>query len=404
LLGVPHQLRLTGRMADLSTWARDWYAEHGQPWVYTQLVESFTADKDTLDIEGTLLKSPALSKSLLRGEAHSLVLAATSAGPALEAEAQRLWDADKPDEYFFLTVYGSAVVEHLNTIAGAQLCAWAEEQHMAILPHYSPGYPGWDISDQHHLRNLIRIPPGMPAGASLTVMESGMLQPKKSQLAIFGVTRRVDLVEKLSELTPCERCPLADCQYRRKPYRISADMAEATTAVKQAMSTIDDMTSPTILDHNANYALSHKVLRRWSEQRMDIQHQSDGRIVATFFSEGSTCSNLGMPLAFDHTITLAPRKEGYLVRDVSCKPASRHDGAEQMCSYLEKGDAHFRLIDEEKYFIGQPLNAILSWSLPVLPAGCYCEKESRNHKWRNAFQTLHYALVNHEKNAERNAD
>ena len=33
---------------------------------------------------------------------------------------------EKPDEYFFLETFGSAVVEHLITVAGARLCAWAD--------------------------------------------------------------------------------------------------------------------------------------------------------------------------------------------------------------------------------------------------------------------------------------
>ncbi len=48
--------------------------------------------------------------------------------PSSRLEAQQLWHDGKPDEYFFLEVYGSAVVEHLVTMTGARLCAWAESQ------------------------------------------------------------------------------------------------------------------------------------------------------------------------------------------------------------------------------------------------------------------------------------
>ena len=48
-------------------------------------------------------------------------------------------------------MFGSAVVEHLTTMTGARLCAWAEGHEMAVLPHYSPGYPEWDIAQQAEL-------------------------------------------------------------------------------------------------------------------------------------------------------------------------------------------------------------------------------------------------------------
>ena len=83
-----------------------------------------------------------------RAEADSAIMVAAGAGPELECEAQRLWQDEKPDEYFFLEMYGSAVVERLVTMAGARLCSWAEQQQMAVLPHYSPGYPEWDIAEQ----------------------------------------------------------------------------------------------------------------------------------------------------------------------------------------------------------------------------------------------------------------
>ena len=73
--------------------------------------------------------------------AHAAVVAAACAGPELEEEARRLWDAERPDEYFFLEVYGSALVEHLITMTGARLCASAAEAQMVVLPHYSPGTP-----------------------------------------------------------------------------------------------------------------------------------------------------------------------------------------------------------------------------------------------------------------------
>ncbi len=113
-------------------------------------------------------------------------------------------------------MYGSAVVEHLTTMTGARLCGWADSEAMAVLPHYSPGYPEWDMRDQQALFNLIGAD-AIPG--ALDVLDSGMLRPKKSLLAVFGVTRHIDRVRRLSELVPCENCSFANCQFRRVPYR-----------------------------------------------------------------------------------------------------------------------------------------------------------------------------------------
>src|SRR5262249_33732972 len=146
-------------------------------------------------------------------DSHAAVLVAVSAGRQLEEEAQKLWREEKPDEYFFLEVYGSAVVEHLTTMTGAPLCAWAETHGEAVLPHYSPGYPEWDISQQASLLNLLQHTGQPTLPHKIEVLETGMLRPKKSLLAVFGLTCHTDRVRRLTDLVPCESCSFIPCQY-----------------------------------------------------------------------------------------------------------------------------------------------------------------------------------------------
>lgn len=149
--------------------------------------------------------------------AHAAMVVAVSAGPECEAMAHQRWQDNKPDEYFFLETFGSAVVEQLIVVAGGRLCAWAEREGLAVLPHYSPGYSGWDIADQAGLWELIRPGPGQALPGALEVMSSGMLRPKKSQLAVFGLTREVERARRLAGLVPCKSCSLTGCQFRRAP-------------------------------------------------------------------------------------------------------------------------------------------------------------------------------------------
>src|SRR5207249_11519985 len=119
-----------------------------------------------------------------------------------------------------------AVVEHLVTNAGARICAWAEQHGMVALPHYSPGYSGWDVADQNKLFEALVPKKGNHFPAEIRVLDSGMLQPKKSLLALVGITRHLDKVRHLANLVPCENCSFAPCQYRRVPYRHSRPQIE----------------------------------------------------------------------------------------------------------------------------------------------------------------------------------
>jgi len=85
---------------------------------------------------------------------------------------------------------------------------------MAVLPHDSPGYPGWDVAEQGRLLGLLQAAGNLPG--NLEALESGALRPKKSLLAVFGLTRHTEGVRRLSETVACENCRLAACQYRRK--------------------------------------------------------------------------------------------------------------------------------------------------------------------------------------------
>lgn len=217
LLGHPSGYPLEGRSMELADWARAWYAEHGRPWVYAREVGSAATDGVSVDLGGVRFHSDALRRRFERAAADRAVLAAVSAGPEIEREAQRLWREEKPDEYYFLEVLGSVVVERLTAMIGDRLCAWAEREGTAVLPHYSPGYPGWDIAEQSRLLGLLSGAGKLPG--ALEALESGALRPKKSLLAVFGLTRQTGGVRPLSEVVACETCSLPACQYRRKKGR-----------------------------------------------------------------------------------------------------------------------------------------------------------------------------------------
>src|SRR5260370_22848440 len=140
LLGYPPGYVMDGRARELTDWALGWYAEHGRPWIYAREAGSVGTGGGSVNIEGVRFHSGVVRRGFEPAEADGAVLAAVSAGAEVEEEAQKLWREEKPDEYYFLEVLGSAVVERLTTMTGARLCAWADGPGMAVLSPLHPRY------------------------------------------------------------------------------------------------------------------------------------------------------------------------------------------------------------------------------------------------------------------------
>ncbi|HZZ27174.1 MAG TPA: hypothetical protein VFE46_04130 [Pirellulales bacterium] len=396
LLGYPTERVIEGRARELSDWARNWYTEHGRPWVYARHSNDFQIRNDAVHIDGALFSSTRLQGLLQQAQAHAAILVAVSAGQELEHESQKLWHEEKPDEYFFLEVFGSAVVEHLTTMTGARLCAWAESHGQGVLPHYSPGYPEWDVAEQPRLLQVIKHRRNPILFDRLEALETGMLRPKKSLLAVFGLTRHLQSMRKLTDLVPCESCSFLPCQYRRVPYQRASVPLDSEMPAAQVASIPIPAASIPALNKFANYSVGMKALQRWSQERLALNHHADGTIEAVFRYDGTTCTNMGRSLAFDYFVKLGRREQGYPIQDQRCQPAPGDTGHTYMCRYMNNAEHLMVAIERERPLLGQPLNDILSWQRTNDPAGCYCEPSSRKHKWGLVLETIHYALSQQE--------
>jgi hypothetical protein len=381
LLGYPPGWVLEGRAQELAEMAAGWFASNGRPWVYARQAENLRTDNGSIEIDGASFTSARLRSTLQRAEAHSAIMVAAGAGPELECEAERLWKDEKPDEYFFLEMYGSAVVERLITITGAQLCSWAEQREMAVLPHYSPGYPEWDIAEQSRLLGLVTQAGRKSLPSPLEALPSGALRPKKSLLAVFGLTHHTDRVRPLTGLVPCENCSFVPCQYRRTAY----------VRAPESSNLIGLPANPVPTPQPAQYGVNTKALKRWASERLSLNPRGDGAIEAVFRYDGTTCSNMGRPLAFHYSVKLGPPEGGYLIREQQCVPAPGDTGHTHMCQY--DGGRLLSAIDCEKPLLGQPLDRVLLWQRSDCAAGCYCDPAGREHKWGLVLQTIHYALT-----------
>lgn len=217
LLRLPLDYEFEDELAGHVGWVQSWFAAHGRPWLSAVAVERCEADGDDVRLDGVTVHSRELARRFR--QARAAIVVAASAGPEAEAEAAVRWAADEPDRYYFMESYASAIVEALIAEARARLCAWADTQGRVLLPHYSPGYHGWSVGDQAKVFSL--FPPAVVAGP-LEVMDSGMLRPKKSQLAVFALAAAGDAAGEPDDLVPCKYCPHLKCDFRRKAYALSS--------------------------------------------------------------------------------------------------------------------------------------------------------------------------------------
>ncbi len=381
LLGYPRAQPIEGRARELADGAARWFAGRGGTWWYARQVERLALEEGgRVTLDDASFSCRVLHDRLREAGAESAVLVAVSAGPESEEEARRLWEEGKPDEYFFLESYGSAVVEALVAAASFRLCQWADQHRLAVLPHYSPGYPGWDIAEQPRLLDLMLRGCRRPWPGPLRSLDTGMLSPKKALLGVFGITPHVERVRRLTTLVPCHSCSLPGCRYRRAPYR------DPRPQMEPERHSVPPSAPP-------SYRFNTRALQRWAEERLRLERAADGSVEARFLYEGTTCSNLGQPLAFEYHITLRPGKAGYTIAAARCAPAPGDTGHTFMCEYRADPEGLLARIADDHPLVGRPLDDVLHWPRPDDASGCYCAEPGRQRKWALALEVLHFALA-----------
>jgi hypothetical protein len=109
-------------------------------------------------------------------------------------------------EGYIYDVIGSEAVEAVADLMQDDLEAGLALSGRKITNRFSPGYCGWNVSEQHKLFGLI---PENYCGIRLT--ESALMDPIKSISGIIGVGEKVKRVPYT-----CNLCDMKDCIYRRK--------------------------------------------------------------------------------------------------------------------------------------------------------------------------------------------
>jgi hypothetical protein len=246
------------------------------------------------------------------------------------------------------------------------------------------------VADQNKLFDLIARGLSKPFPGPLEVFTSGMLKPKKSLLAVIGLAPRAGR-SAISAQVPCTGCAFSPCGYRRAPYRHAA-LQNEVSVLSVSGTAQNTMAFPLTCD-GASYTVNLRALRKWADERVQLQRFPGGSLVAKFRFDGTTCKNQGQPLAFDYTVTLSSPDDGYTILNADCRPAPGDSGHTLMCTYVSDSKGLLRAIAEEKPLLGRPLNDVLGWKRNAAPSGCHCSADSRTHKWGLALEAIHFALA-----------
>ena len=210
LLGYPRTARPSARAAALARASREWFVREARPKAFAETWEiSHTTPAGVELATGVRFASAVLAARLDEIGARLLVVAAVTAGSEVDLASGEHWRHDRPDEAYFLDRFGAAAAIHLGAWAGERLRRAAASSGLGLGPGYSPGYDGWDLSDQVALASLLPT-----AGQNLRVLDSGMIEPKSSLLAVFGAGDDLNAADRQWRRHRCSWCSLDGCGLR----------------------------------------------------------------------------------------------------------------------------------------------------------------------------------------------
>jgi hypothetical protein len=154
--------------------------------------------------DNVLLLSGEMITPAFEGASHCAVFAA-SIGEGVEKEGERLSSQGNILQGYFADLFGSAAAERAAEFVHERVREYAVSEGMGSGNRYSPGYCGWDVSDQHKLFSLF------PAGfCGISLKDSSMMVPVKSVSGIIplgaGVVHKPYL---------CAVCTRKGCIYKK---------------------------------------------------------------------------------------------------------------------------------------------------------------------------------------------
>ena len=164
----------------------------------------FDRDSGAMIINGIEFFPGKIISAQLRKSESVAIFACTAGNWIGEMARELLNDKDYLKGYIY-DVAGSEIVEAVADLMQEKLSETMESEGLHITNRYSPGYCGWNVSEQHKLFSLM---PDNFCGITLT--ESALMVPIKSVSGVIGIGPDV----RHNPYT-CNICDAKDCIYRR---------------------------------------------------------------------------------------------------------------------------------------------------------------------------------------------
>ena len=127
-----------------------------------------------------------------------------TAGKEIEDYSNELLRKGDLLEGYILDIIGSEVAEAATDSLQNRIESLMQSNGLRITNRYSPGYCGWDVSEQH---KVFKFFPESFCGVTLS--ESAFMSPVKSVSGIIGIGKNVR-----KESYSCNICDQRDCVYR----------------------------------------------------------------------------------------------------------------------------------------------------------------------------------------------
>lgn len=166
--------------------------------------EAGPAIKNHIGVDGMELHTGAVITPYLQDADHYVLFVAT-AGQEFERFQYEVKSSGDILQEFLLDALGSAIAEAVVR----EVCNKVENHVLPLgygVSHpYSPGYCGWNVTQQKLLFSLL---PEQPCGIRLS--ESSLMSPIKSVSGVIAVGKRI-----VKRKYGCELCGKADCYKNR---------------------------------------------------------------------------------------------------------------------------------------------------------------------------------------------
>ncbi len=141
-------------------------------------------------------------------KAGRIAVFACTSGPGISDWSRELMAGEDPAAGYIVDQVGSVIVETAMDRMHADLSGRMTASGLQTSNRYSPGYCGWDVSEQHKLFSLL---PDNFCGIQLS--DTALMLPVKSVSGIIGIGKDI----RYNPYT-CNSCDSHNCPYRnRKP-------------------------------------------------------------------------------------------------------------------------------------------------------------------------------------------